>query len=342
MTLIMALDQGTTSCRTVLVNARGEIVGQSSTQLDCHYPQTGWVEQDPLQIWETQQKTMHDVMQKTHVRIEDVVGLGITNQRETTVVWEKATGKPLAPAIVWQCRRSTAICEQLKAEGKESLIRKKTGLVLDPYFSASKMRWLLNEVPGLNERMKAGEICFGTVDSWLIWNMTAGNVFKTDVTNASRTMLCNLESASWDEELLAIFGIELSALPEIVPSSGKLAEIDNSILGKSLPIAGIAGDQQSALFGQACFEVGQAKNTYGTGCFLMLNAGPKPVESKHQLLSTIAWQIGEERTYALEGAVFVAGSLIQWLRDKMEFFQNASETEKMALSVQDSLSLIHI
>ena len=336
MTLIMALDQGTTSSRTVLVNAMGEIIGQSSAPLDCHYPQTGWVEQDPLQIWETQQKTMLDVMQKTNVSIEEIAGLGITNQRETTVVWEKATGKPLAPAIVWQCRRSTAICEQLKAEGKESLIRKKTGLVLDPYFSASKMRWLLNEVPGLSERMKAGEICFGTVDSWLIWNLTAGKVFKTDVTNASRTMLCNLETASWDDELLAIFGIELSALPEIVPSSGKLAEIDNSILGKSIPIAGIAGDQQSALFGQACFEVGQAKNTYGTGCFLMLNAGSKPVESQHQLLSTIAWQIGEERTYALEGAVFVAGSLIQWLRDKMEFFQNASETEKMAMSVEDS------
>ena len=336
MTLIMALDQGTTSSRTVLVNPKGEIICQSSTPLDCHYPLAGWVEQDPLQIWETQKKTMLDVMQKTNLTIKDVVGLGITNQRETTVVWEKATGKPLAPAIVWQCRRSTAICEQLKAEGKESLIRKKTGLVLDPYFAASKMRWLLNEVPGLYKRMKAGEICFGTVDSWLIWQLTAGKVFKTDVTNASRTMLCDLKTASWDEELLAVFGVELGALPEIVPSSGTIAEIENSILGKSLPIAGIVGDQQAALFGQACFDVGQAKNTYGTGCFLMLNAGPKPVYSNHQLLSTIAWQIGEERTYALEGAVFVAGSLIQWLRDKMELFQNASETEKIALSVEDS------
>ena len=336
MTLIMALDQGTTSSRTVLVNAKGEFVGQSSAPLDCYYPQTGWVEQDPLQIWNTQLKTMMDVIQKTDLSIEDVVGLGITNQRETTVVWEKATGKPLAPAIVWQCRRSTAICEQLKAEGKESLIRKKTGLVLDPYFAASKMRWLLNEVPGLYKRMKAGEICFGTVDSWLIWKLTAGKVFKTDVTNASRTMLCGLKTASWDEELLAVFGVELAALPEIVPSSGTIAEIESSILGKSLPIAGIAGDQQAALFGQACFDVGQAKNTYGTGCFLMLNAGPKPVYSNHQLLSTIAWQIGEERTYALEGAVFVAGSLIQWLRDKMELFQNASETENIALSVEDS------
>ena len=336
MTVIMALDQGTTSSRTVLVNPKGEIICQSSTPLDCHYPQAGWVEQDPLQIWETQKKTMLDVMQKTNLTIEDVVGLGITNQRETTVVWEKATGKPLAPAIVWQCRRSTEICEQLKAEGKESLIRKKTGLVLDPYFAASKMRWLLNEVPRLHKKMKAGEICFGTVDSWLIWQLTAGKVFKTDVTNASRTMLCDLRTASWDEELLAVFGVELAALPEIVPSSGTIAEIENSILGKSLPIAGIAGDQQAALFGQACFDVGQAKNTYGTGCFLMLNAGPKPVYSNHQLLSTIAWQIGEERTYALEGAVFVAGSLIQWLRDKMELFQNASETEKLALSVEDS------
>ena len=336
MPIIMALDQGTTSSRTVLVNPKGEIICQSSTPLDCHYPQAGWVEQDPLQIWETQKKTMLDVMQKTNLTIEDVVGLGITNQRETTVVWEKATGKPLAPAIVWQCRRSTEICEQLKAEGKESLIRKKTGLVLDPYFAASKMRWLLNEVPGLHKKMKAGEICFGTVDSWLIWQLTAGKVFKTDVTNASRTMLCDLRTASWDEELLAVFGVELAALPEIVPSSGTIAEIENSILGKSLPIAGIAGDQQAALFGQACFDVGQAKNTYGTGCFLMLNAGPKPVYSNHQLLSTIAWQIGEERTYALEGAVFVAGSLIQWLRDKMELFQNAFETEKLALSVKDS------
>ncbi len=336
MTVIMALDQGTTSSRTVLVNPKGEIICQSSTPLDCHYPQAGWVEQDPLQIWETQKKTMLDVMQKTNLTIEDVVGLGITNQRETTVVWEKATGKPLAPAIVWQCRRSTEICEQLKAEGKESLIRKKTGLVLDPYFAASKMRWLLNEVPGLHKKMKAGEICFGTVDSWLIWQLTAGKVFKTDVTNASRTMLCDLKTAFWDEELLAVFGVELAALPEIVPSSGTIAEIENSILGKSLPIAGIAGDQQAALFGQACFDAGQAKNTYGTGCFLMLNAGPKPVYSNHQLLSTIAWQIGEERTYALEGAVFVAGSLIQWLRDKMELFQNASETEKLALSVEDS------
>jgi glycerol kinase len=336
MAMIMALDQGTTSSRTVLVNEQGEVVAQSSASLDCHYPHPGWVEQDPNQIWATQQKTMVDVMQQSQVSIEEVVGLGITNQRETTVVWEKVSGEPLAPAIVWQCRRSAAICEQLKTEGKESVIRQRTGLVLDPYFSASKMRWLLNEVSGLSERMKAGEICFGTVDSWLIWKLTAGKIFKTDVTNASRTMLCDLETALWDDELLAMFGIEESALPEIVASSGKLAETENSILGKSLPIAGIAGDQQAALFGQTCFDVGQAKNTYGTGCFLMLNVGLKPVKSKHQLLSTIAWQIGDERTYALEGAVFVAGSLIQWLRDKMEFFEDASETEKMALSVEDS------
>ena len=336
MSLIMALDQGTTSSRTVLVNRQGRIIAQANAPLTCHYPQTGWVEQNALEIWSTQLQTIQQVLEQSEVDPQEVVAIGITNQRETTVVWDRQTGQPLAPAVVWQCRRSASICERFRTAGKEAMIREKTGLVLDPYFSASKMRWLLEETPGLQEKMEQGQVCFGTVDSWLIWNLTAGKKYVTDVSNASRTMLCDLETANWDPELLELFGISREALPEIVPSSGIVAQTELGALPTSLPIAGIAGDQQAALFGQTCFDAGQAKNTYGTGCFLMLNTGSKPVHSQHQLLSTIAWQIGEERTYALEGAVFVAGSLMQWLRDKLGFFQDAAETEAMALSVPDS------
>jgi len=334
--IVMALDQGTTSSRTILFSEKGEIVAEASTPLACHYPHSGWVEQDPQEIWGSQSQTIREALKKAALTMKDIAAVGITNQRETIIAWNRNTGEAITPAINWQCRRTADYCEELKDEGFDRVLRNKTGLVTDPYFSGTKMRWLLENVPEANELAEHGNLCFGTVDSWLIWQMTSGQVHATEISNASRTMVFNIYTCSWDDEILARFGIPRETLPDVKPSSGIIAEIDPDLFGGSAPIAGVAGDQQAALFGQACFETGMAKNTYGTGCFMISNTGSKQVQSKHGLLTTIAWQIDQEVTYALEGSVFIAGALVQWLRDGMRFFADASETHEMAVSVSDS------
>ena len=332
----MALDQGTTSSRTILFSEKGEIVADASTPLACYYPQSGWVEQDAQEIWVSQSQTIREALNKAALKMKDIAAVGITNQRETTIAWNRNTGEAITPAINWQCRRTADYCEQLKDQGFDRVLRKKTGLVTDPYFSGTKMRWILENVTEASELAKYGNLCFGTVDSWLIWQMTSGQVHATEISNASRTMVFNIEACSWDDEILARFGIPLETLPDVKPSSEIIAEIDSNLFGGSAPIAGVAGDQQAALFGQACFETGMAKNTYGTGCFMISNTGTEQVHSKHGLLTTIAWQIDQEVTYALEGSVFIAGALVQWLRDGLQFFADASETQEMAESVSDS------
>ena len=332
----MALDQGTTSSRTILFNKQGEIVADANAPLACHYPQSGWVEQDPQEIWDSQSKTIREALKKAALTMKDIAAVGITNQRETTIAWNRNTGEAITPAINWQCRRTADYCEKLKDEGFNRVLRNKTGLVTDPYFSGTKMRWILENVPKASELVEQGNLCFGTVDSWLIWQMTSGQVHATEISNASRTMVFNIDACSWDDEILARFGIPRETLPDVKPSSEIIAEIDSDLFGGSAPIAGVAGDQQAALFGQACFETGMAKNTYGTGCFMISNTGSEQVHSKHGLLTTIAWQIDQEVTYALEGSVFIAGALVQWLRDGLQFFADASETQEMAESVSDS------
>ena len=334
--IVMALDQGTTSSRTILFSEKGEIVADASTPLACYYPQSGWVEQDAQEIWVSQSQTIREALNKAALKMKDIAAVGITNQRETTIAWNRNTGEAITPAINWQCRRTADYCEQLKDQGFDRVLRKRTGLVTDPYFSGTKMRWILENVTEASELAKYGNLCFGTVDSWLIWQMTSGQVHATEISNASRTMVFNIEACSWDDEILARFGIPRETLPEVKPSSGIIAEIDPDLFGGSAPIAGVAGDQQAALFGQACFETGMAKNTYGTGCFMISNTGTEQVHSKHGLLTTIAWQIDQEVTYALEGSVFIAGALVQWLRDGLQFFSDASETQEMAESVSDS------
>jgi len=334
--IVMALDQGTTSSRTILFSEKGEIVADASAPLACHYPQSGWVEQDPQEIWTSQSQTIRQALKKAALTMKDIAALGITNQRETTIAWKKNTGEAIAPAINWQCRRTAEYCDELKEEGFDRLLRNRTGLVTDPYFSGTKMRWILENVPVARELAEQGNLCFGTVDSWLIWQLTNGQAHVTEISNASRTMVFNINECLWDDEILAKFGIPIETLPEVKPSSGIIAEINPELFGGSAPIAGVAGDQQAALFGQACFETGMAKNTYGTGCFMISNTGTVPVHSKHGLLTTIAWQIGQEVIYALEGSVFIAGALVQWLRDGLQLFSDASETQKMAESVSDS------
>jgi len=332
----MALDQGTTSSRTILFGEKGEIVADANAPLACHYPQSGWVEQDPQEIWASQSQTIQEALKKAALTMKDIAAVGITNQRETTIGWNRNTGEAIAPAINWQCRRTSDYCKELKEEGFDRLLRNRTGLVTDPYFSGTKMRWILENVPQARELAQQGNLCFGTVDSWLIWRLTSGKVHVTEISNASRTMVFNIYACSWDNEILLRFGIPRETLPEVIPSSGIIAQIDPELFGGSAPIAGVAGDQQAALFGQACFETGMAKNTYGTGCFMISNTGSEPVHSKHGLLTTIAWQIEQEVTYALEGSVFIAGALVQWLRDGLQLFTDASETQKMAESVSDS------
>jgi len=334
--LIMALDQGTSSSRTILFNRRGERVTSASEPYESIYPRSGWVEQLPERIWETQRKTMHQVLAQSGKRMADITAIGITNQRETIIAWDRQSGKAVANAIVWQCRRTADFCNQLKAEGFESRLGEKTGLVADPYFSGTKMRWLLLENPEVAALARSGRLAFGTVDSWLIWKLTGGKVHATDVSNASRTLVYNIFLRDWDEEILDRFGLLRNTLPEVHPSSGVIAYTDFKDWGAEIPISGVAGDQQAALFGQACFEKGMAKNTYGTGCFLLTNTGEMPVRSTHGLLTTIAWQIGNQVTYALEGSTFIAGALIQWLRDKLGLFKNAADTESMALAVADT------
>ena len=334
---ILALDQGTTSCRAILFDGAGAIVGIAQKDFRQIYPQPGWVEHDAMEIWGTQIGVAREVLETRGIKPSRLAGIGITNQRETTVVWDRATGEPIANAIVWQDRRTAAFCDELKAQGYEAMLRERTGLVVDAYFSASKLRWLLDHVIGARERAERGELAFGTVDSWLIWNLTRGERHVTDVTNAARTQLFNIHSLEWDSELLECFGIPRSMLPEVHDSSGVLGVTGAEMFGGAeIPIAGVAGDQHAALFGQACFEPGMAKNTYGTGCFLLMNTGTVPVESHSGLLTTIAWSLDGQVEYALEGSIFIAGAAIQWLRDELHLIDSAEDSEYYASKVEDA------
>ncbi|MFD1710474.1 glycerol kinase GlpK [Ottowia sp. GY511] len=348
MRYLLALDQGTTSSRAIAFDTQGRVAALAQQEFAQHFPQPGWVEHDATEIWRTQLAVAQECIKKLPGALQgsaraatQIVAIGITNQRETTVLWDRATGRPVAPAIVWQDRRTTARCEALRRAGKAALIQRKTGLVLDAYFSATKLEWLLDRVPGARARAEAGELAFGTVDSWLVWQLTGGRVHATDPSNAARTLLMNIHTLDWDDELLRLFHIPRALLPRIVPSSGVLAETDASLLGAAIPIAGMAGDQQAATFGQACFAPGMAKNTYGTGCFMLMNTGARPVASRNQLLSTVGWQGPEQadapRTaYCLEGSVFMAGATVQWLRDGLQIIQSAAEVEALAASVPDT------
>lgn len=331
---IVALDQGTTSSRAVIFDREQNIVGLAQREYTQYYPKEGWVEHDPMEIYASQYGVLIDALLMSGVSVEEVAAIGITNQRETTIVWEKATGRPIYNAIVWQCRRTASICKELKEKGYDQLIREHTGLLPDAYFSGTKIRWILDHVPGAQEKAEAGELLFGTVDSWLIWKLTGGLVHATDYTNASRTMLFNIHTLRWDEEILKILNLPKCMLPEPRPSSGifGMAQIN----GYPVPIAGAAGDQQAALFGQTCFSKGEAKNTYGTGCFLLMNTGDKPVLSRSGMLTTLAASAGGEVQYALEGSVFTAGSVVQWLRDEMRFITDASDSDYYAAKVKDS------
>lgn len=340
-TVVMALDQGTTSSRAILFDGDGKIRGTAQKEFTQIYPRAGWVEQDPMEIWATQMGVAREVLELTGTSPHKVAALGITNQRETTVVWEKATGKPIYNAIVWQCRRTAGRCDALKAQGLEELFRQKTGLLLDAYFSATKLAWILDEVPGARDRASRGELLFGTIDTWLIYNLTRGKVHVTDYSNASRTMLFNIHELQWDEEILAILDIPLAMLPQVKDSSAVYGVTDEGMFGGALiPIAGAAGDQQAALFGQACFTRGMAKNTYGTGCFLLMNTGEAPVVSEHGLLTTIAWGLQGRITYALEGSIFMGGASVQWLRDELRLIGSAQETEAIAQSVPDTNGIV--
>ena len=334
---ILALDQGTTSSRAIVFDKDGLIVGTSQKEFTQIYPKAGWVEHDAMEIWGTQSGVAREVLEKTGVRPEEIAAIGVTNQRETTVVWDKVTGKPIYNAIVWQCRRTAAICDELKAKGWEEKIRQKTGLVIDAYFSGTKIKWILDNVEGARERAETGELLFGNIDTWLIWNLTRGKVFVTDYSNASRTLLYNIKELKWDKEILEELDIPMSMLPEVKPSSCIYGYTDPQTFGGAeIPIAGDAGDQQAALFGQACYEPGMAKNTYGTGCFMLMNTGEKPIESKNGLITTIAWGIGEKVVYALEGSIFIAGASIQWLRDELKLVYDAAQSEYYANLVDDT------
>ncbi|MDP9202060.1 MAG: glycerol kinase GlpK [Gemmatimonadota bacterium] len=331
---ILALDQGTTSSRAIVFNHAGSIVAVAQKEFRQIFPKPGWVEHDPRDIWSTQAAVAAEALTKANVSAADVAAIGITNQRETTVVWDRATGQPICNAIVWQDRRTASICDRLRGRKLDRLIRRKTGLVIDAYFSATKVQWILQNVKGARARAKAGELAFGTVDSWLVWNLTSGKVHATDASNASRTMLFDITKGDWDDDLLNLFDVPRSMLPE-VRSSSEVYGV-TTLLGSPIPIAGIAGDQQAALFGQACTKPGMAKNTYGTGCFMLMNTGTKRITSKNNLLTTVAWRIGGRTEYALEGSIFIAGAVVQWLRDGLEFFRSAAEVEELAARVSDT------
>lgn len=333
---IMALDEGTTSCRCILYNKKGEMVSVAQKEFRQIYPNAGWVEHDAMEIWSTQIGVAQEALYKINCTYENIEAIGITNQRETTVVWDRETGEPVYNAIVWQCRRTAEYCDSLKAKGLEPSFREKTGLPVDAYFSASKLRWILDNVEGARAKAEAGKLLFGTIETWLIWKLTGGRVHVTDYSNASRTMMFNINELKWDKDILAELDIPVSMLPEPVPSSFIYGETEEHIFGGPVRISGAAGDQQSALFGQGCFEKGQAKNTYGTGCFLLMNTGESPVYSKNGLVTTIAWGINGKVNYALEGSVFVAGAAIQWLRDELELIDSSPESERLALSVPDT------
>ena len=334
---VLALDQGTTSSRAILFDQSGKAVGVAQKEFTQIYPKAGWVEHDPMEIWGTQSGVAREALEKMGVRPDEIAAIGITNQRETTIVWEKATGKPVYNAIVWQCRRTAGICDDLKARGLEAYVRENTGLVVDAYFSGTKVKWILDNVEGARARAEKGELLFGNVDTWLMWNLTRGKIHVTDYTNASRTMLFNIKTLEWDKKILGELGIPACMLPEVKPSSCVYGHTDPQTFGGAeIPIAGVAGDQQAALFGQACFADGMAKNTYGTGCFMLMNTGEKPVPSRNGLLTTIAWGVDGKVEYALEGAIFVAGAAVQWLRDELKLIDNAAQSEELAAAVPDT------
>ena len=336
--LIIALDQGTTSSRAVLFNHDADIVDVSQQEFTQHFPKPGWVEHDANEIWQSQFMVLQKLAANNQLTPSDIAAIGITNQRETTVVWNKKTGEPVYNAIVWQDRRTAAQCDELKAQGWQDKIQSKTGLVIDAYFSASKVQWILDNVAGARDSAEAGELLFGTIDTWVIWNLTEGNVHATDLSNAARTMLLNINTGEWDQELLALFTIPASMLPELKNSSDDFGAV--GFQGQEVPISGVAGDQQAALFGQTCFEKGMAKNTYGTGCFMLMNTGAERIDSQSGLLSTIAWSLNGDISYALEGSVFIAGAAVQWLRDELEFIESASDSEAMALQAHPESDVV--
>lgn len=333
---ILALDQGTTSSRSMLFDKQGNIISVAQKEFKQIFPQPGWVEHDANEIWSTQFGTMAEAVAKAHINMKQVAAIGITNQRETTVVWERSTGQPVYHAIVWQDRRTASYCDDLKSANHAGIIQQKTGLIIDAYFSATKVKWILDNVEGARQKALNGELAFGTIDSWLTWKLTNGEVHVTDVSNASRTMLFNIHTLQWDEELLQLFDIPASLLPEVKPSSKIYGVTGNIIPDSRIPIAGIAGDQQAALFGQLCTQPGMVKNTYGTGCFMLMNTGEKAITSNNNLLTTIAWQIDGKTEYALEGSVFIAGAVVQWLRDELRIIRSSSEVEALAAQVQDT------
>ncbi|MBK8951208.1 MAG: glycerol kinase GlpK [Chitinophagaceae bacterium] len=333
---ILALDQGTTSSRSLVFDKHGTIISLAQKEFTQIYPQPGWVEHNAEEIWATQFGTMAEAVAKAGINMKQIAAIGITNQRETTVVWDRTTGLPVYNAIVWQDRRTATYCDELKAAGNASVVQQKTGLIIDAYFSATKLKWILDNVTGAREKAEKGELAFGTIDSWLTWKLTNGEVHVTDVSNASRTMLFNIHSLQWDEELLKLFNIPASVLPEVKPSSKVFGVTGNIIPDSRIPIAGIAGDQQSALFGQMCTQPGMVKNTYGTGCFMLMNTGEKAILSKNNLLTTIAWQIDGKTEYALEGSVFIGGAVVQWLRDELKFIRSSAEVEELAATVTDN------
>lgn len=333
---LLALDQGTTSCRAILFDRQGAPISVAQEEFKQHYPQSGWVEHDPEEIWKSQRKVVLDALEKEQIQPESVAAAGITNQRETIVVWDRKSGRPIHPAIVWQDRRTADYCKDLKEKGAENEVREKTGLFLDPYFSATKVRWILDNVEGAQAKAENGDLALGTLDSWLVWKATGGKAHLTDISNASRTLLFNIIEQAWDPDLLDLFSIPKSMLPEVRSSAETYGELQFQEWEHSVPIAGIAGDQQAALFGQACFEVGMAKNTYGTGCFLLLNTGEEPVPSENNLITTIGWRIGNTTEYALEGSVFIAGAVVQWLRDELKIIETSQECDELAASVADS------
>jgi len=333
---ILALDQGTTSSRAILFDRAGKSVASAQRALRQIYPRPGWVEHDPLEIWSSQRATAAEAIARSGLSSDAIAAVGVTNQRETTVVWERATGRPIYNAIVWQDRRTAGYCAKLKREGLERMITRKTGLRIDPYFSATKLRWLLDNVPGSRSAAKAGKLCFGTIDTWLLWNLTGGRSHLTDASNASRTLLYNIHTGDWDDDLLKLFGVPRAVLPEVRSSSEVYGAVHRALHPAGVPLAGIAGDQQAALFGQACFKPGMAKNTYGTGCFLLMQTGGKAMPSGNNLLTTVAWKLGGKTEYALEGSVFVGGAAVQWLRDELQVVRSAEELDQLAASVPDA------
>jgi glycerol kinase len=339
---ILAFDQGTTSSRSIIFDHNGKVCSVAQKEFQQIYPKPGWVEHDPMEIWSSQSATAAEAISRADLSSDSIAAVGVTNQRETTIVWDKKTGKPVYNAIVWQDRRTADYCRKLKAEGCETMVSAKTGLRLDPYFAGTKLRWILENVTGARERAEAGELLFGTVDSWLVWQLTGHKVHVTDITNASRTLLYNIELDTWDNELLKLFNIPRSMLPEIKSCSEVYGHVENNLYPGGAPIAGIAGDQHAALFGQACFDPGMVKNTYGTGCFLLMNTGEQPIRSKNNLLTTVAWRIGDKTEYALEGSIFIGGAVVQWIRDELQLVRTAQELDALAATVEDAGGLFMV